>query len=81
MPRVLFQVERNNSRAMRSLKKVTKFLYTEEVQNSFIHILQTCLLGYGGTVDLLRSRLCLHEKFQPGSSSARVESLYDRQNR
>ena len=33
MPRVLFQVKRNNSRAMRSLKKkVTKFLYTEEVQ-------------------------------------------------
>ena len=26
-------------------------------------------------------RLCLHEKFQPGSSSARVESLYDRQKR
>ena len=28
-----------------------------------------------------RFRLCLHEKFQPGSSSARVESLYDRQKR
>ena len=26
-------------------------------------------------------RLCLHEKFQPGSSSARVESLYDKQKR
>ena len=30
---------------------------------------------------LVRLRLCLHEKFQPGSSSARVESLYDRQKR
>ena len=28
-----------------------------------------------------RRRLCLHEKFQPGSSSARVESLYDKQKR
>ena len=27
------------------------------------------------------ARLCLHEKFQPGSSSARVDSLYDRQKR
>ena len=35
MPRVLFQVNRNNFRAVRSFqKKVTKFLYTEEVKNS-----------------------------------------------
>ena len=36
MPRVLLQVKRNNSRAMRSLqKKVTKFLYTEEVGGGY----------------------------------------------
>ena len=35
MPRVLVEVKRNNSRAMPSLqKKVTKFLYTEEVRFS-----------------------------------------------
>ena len=35
MPRVLFRVKRNNSRAVRSFqKKVTKFLYTEEVLKS-----------------------------------------------
>ena len=32
MPRVLFRVKQNNSRAVRSFQqKVTKFLYTKEV--------------------------------------------------
>ena len=35
----------------------------------------------GGITLMLFLGLCLHEKFQPGSSSARVESLYDRQKR
>ena len=49
---------------------------SEEFVNTCVHhaVSQWC-----GQIDKLR--LCLHEKFQPGSSSARVESLYDRQKR
>ena len=38
-----------------------------------------CLSPINGFITALR--LCLHENFQPGSSAARVESLYDRQKR
>ena len=39
------------------------------------------VVPFGTSYRMQLCRLCLHEKFQPGSSSARAESLYDKKKR